>query len=583
MASFLKTKKVLVKPTAPYTPDTLYLVANAVNPNTVIEVGISDNTGTTCMWTVNPSYIQAYIDSIKNVANGVAGIDSSGYLMGSTAPVLDRLLIYYGYPIAWRNMWDANAIIADISSKYEVWVVGDTYQNPADANYATTVQIINGVKAKGVKVWGYVPTGQNTSNLTLAQMQTSVDQWVTIGVDGIFLDEFGFDYANTRSRQISIVDYVHGKGLPYCANAWVYEDVACDNISELTWPSNDWRYVNFQTYNPTNLALPRNSTDIYLFENFCYDNTAAGNLWDTQERAELILARNATKNLKLWAVAVLAESTPGVIDTTKTGSLTRIEDIQMYVAANAYNYSIGTIGIGGFSFGTSGYPIEFDIPKLPARSAASTQAVSSNYTTGVFTRTFGKTNISVHNLNNVQSVTITGDLTMSTAPTTGNHNHTASQITDLWKPTVKKLTAAQAVSVVTMTDVTELTIPMVAGGVYEVEAFISFRTAATTTGCAIGYNTPTGSDVRVEISVPIVNTAATSNLRKIFPNGTETNIGSVIGTGVTSTTSTQTAMIRGIVTCGSTAGDFKVTFASEVAASAVTLQIGSTLKLRRIA
>ena len=82
--------------------------------------------------------------------------------------------------------------------------------------------------------------------------------------------------------------------------------------------------------------------------------------------------------------------------------------------------------------------------------------------------------------------------------------------------------------------------------------------------------------------MPITNTAVASQLRKIFPNGTETNIGSVLGTGVSSTASVQTAHIKGIVTCGSTAGDFNLTFASEVAGSAVTLQIGSMLKVQRI-
>jgi len=57
----------------------------------------------------------------------------------------------------------------------------------------------------------------------------------------------------------------------------------------------------------------------------------------------------------------------------------------------------------------------------------------------------------------------------------------------------------------------------------------------------------------------------------------------VIGTGVTAINSNHTARISGIITNGANAGNFQVTFASEVAASAITLQIGSELQLIRIA
>lgn len=582
--SNLKVEKVTERPTT-FVANTLYFLGSPSDPNVILEVGFASKTGSHCNWIVNQMIIQNYIASLRNQPNGLAGVDSSGFVMTTTAPVLNRLLIYYGFPIAWRNMWDTASIIDDIASKYEVWVVGDTYQNPADANYATTQQIIAGVKAKGVKVWGYVPTGQNTSNLTQAQMATKVDQWVTLGVNGIFLDEFGFDYANTRQRQINIVNYIHSKGLPYCANSWVYEDTACDNISELSWPTNDWRYVNFQTYNPTNLALPRNSTDCYLLENFCFDNTAVSNMWDTQERTALILTRNATKHLNLWAVATMAEvgASPGTIDFTKTGGITRLEDVEMYVAANAYLYDIGTIGIAGYSYGSSGFPVVFDIPKLPARSTAPTLPASIDYTNGVFSRGFGKTSITVTNIANTQKVDVIGEITLTTTPVTGNHTHTASQIVDLWKPTIKTMTSTQASTVTAAAIIPQLTTPMVANGVYEVEGFLSFLSISTTTGMLAGFNTPSGTVCHLEITVPITSTAVASQLRKIFPNGNESNIGSVLGTGVTSTASVQTAHVKGIVTCGATAGDFNLTFATEVAGSAVTLQIGSMLKMQRIA
>ena len=184
------------------------------------------------------------------------------------------------------------------------------------------------MRANGVQVYGYVPIGVSTENRSLATLQTAIDQWDTLNVDGIFLDEFGFDYQVTRSRQIDVVNYVHGKGLSYCANAWVFEDFVCTNISEVPWPSNDWRYINFQTYNPGNLPLPRTASDPYLIENFLFEGSGTGivDKWDGNERYDLIRARNAALSVKapIWACCVFIESpaNSGNINQTKIGSLT---------------------------------------------------------------------------------------------------------------------------------------------------------------------------------------------------------------------------------------------------------------------
>ena len=122
-------------------------------------------------------------------------------------PKLNPLLIYYGYPIAYKGIWDAAAVAQEISNNYKYWVVGDTYQIPTHVEYASTVSIINAVRANGVIVYGYVPIGLNTSGLSIAQIRTRIDQWMTIGVDGIFLDEFGFDYENTTDTLFREAQY----------------------------------------------------------------------------------------------------------------------------------------------------------------------------------------------------------------------------------------------------------------------------------------------------------------------------------------------------------------------------------------
>lgn len=326
---------------------------------------------------------------------------------GGTAPKLNNLLVYYGYPSVYKGLYNNAAVIADIAANYATWVCGDTYQQPSHPDYANTQAIIAGVRAAGVKVWGYVAIGVSSQNLSIATMQTAVDQWVTLGVDGIFLDEFGFGYLNPRTRQKDMVDYVHGKGIPICANAWIFEDFVCDNIAELTWPTNDWKYVNFQTYNPTNLALTRWPTDVFLLENFCYDNVSATDQWVTQENASLVRTLNLSKNVTIWALAVLAETVGGVIDTSKTGRLSDIKDICTYVAANALLYDIGTVGVSGYSMGSGGIPIAASMPQLPAQATPPALAAVNDYGAGKYSRAFGPVTVVVRNLGgSTQSVSI---------------------------------------------------------------------------------------------------------------------------------------------------------------------------------
>jgi hypothetical protein len=153
----------------------------------------------------------------------------------------------------------------------------------------------------------------------------------------------------------------------------------------------------------------------------------------------------------------------------------------------------------------------------------------------------------------------------------------------VYAPDIKKLTATQASSSITLANITALASALVAGGVYRVTAFVTFQSAATTTGLNLGYTAPAGSVVQLDVSVPIVNTAANSHLRKQFPNNAESVNGSVLGTGVTAINNNHTAKIEGLIFVGATPGNFQLQFASEVALSAVTLQVGSSLVVQRIA
>ena len=351
---------------------------------------------------------QAIGADIKALWDGVHG----------AVPPLKPLLVYYGYPVAYKGMWNTTAVISEIAANYSVWVVGDTYGDPSHEEYATTTAIVSGVRASGVKVYGYVPIGQNTSGLTLGQMQERVDQWDTVGVDGIFLDEFGFDYENTRTRQKSIVDYVHGKNLPVCANAWTAEDFMCDNVSELPWSSGDWRYQNFVAWNATNLPLTRTAGDSYLIENFGFAHTGPGDVFEVQERCELTTALAASKGVALWALAVLPESSPGNLDEALLGNLGTLENVGAYIAANAFLYDITIVGSGGFSFGSNGTPLWAPLPAMPVSAALPASPATGNYATRIATRNFGPVQVRVTNTASVQAVSVSS---ASTAVLSGDY------------------------------------------------------------------------------------------------------------------------------------------------------------------
>ena len=326
----------------------------------------------------------------------------------SGVPLLNPLLIYYGYPIAYKGLWDVSAVVADITANYKYWVVGHTYQDPLHEEYASTVSIIQAVRAAGVVVYGYIPLGTTSYNYTISQIGDIADQWTAIGIDGIFLDEYGFDYGNSRQRQIDAVTVIHAKSLPVCANAWVAEEFMCDTLTETGWNTDDWRYVRWVEKNPTDLASPMALGDSYLIENFCYDHLGPVSIWDAQERVAHIRQLATDKGASLWAVAVFGETTPGYVDIGKLGSLGTLQQCGEYISANAYLYDIGIVGSGGFSFGSNGTPVSAPIYRMPTKANVPELPATNNYTTKTAVRFFGSVRLEITNTDTIQSVSING-------------------------------------------------------------------------------------------------------------------------------------------------------------------------------
>lgn len=181
---------------------------------------------------------------------------------------IEKVLLYYGYPIAINGVWDVDDAVS-IYRTYDIVVLGDTYQNPTHSEYESTVAIVKRLAevAPNVRVVGYVPIGLHPdwedSNLSMDELKNRVNQWDTIGAHGIFLDEFGYDYYVTRERQNEIVGYCHNLGKFVFANSWSIQYCFSVEPIEISW------MPDFHP-NPNSLAPLLNENDYYLYENLFY-------------------------------------------------------------------------------------------------------------------------------------------------------------------------------------------------------------------------------------------------------------------------------------------------------------------------
>ena len=134
------------------------------------------------------------------------------------------LLIYYGFP---SLINDAKSIdeAVDAFSPYDYIVLGDGLSLESHSDHQKTLEIISDAKMQESKVYGYIDAGMTTQKLSISEIEMRVDGWKAMGVAGIFLDDFGFDFKVSRDRQNKIIDYVHEKELQVIVNAWNADDV----------------------------------------------------------------------------------------------------------------------------------------------------------------------------------------------------------------------------------------------------------------------------------------------------------------------------------------------------------------------
>jgi len=169
-------------------------------------------------------------------------------------------LFYYGWLNSFNssvNSWNNESVAQDMA-KYSLLVFGDGIQASDHGDYANTQVIIPRVKALNCysEIYGYVTCDQAFGDFT-----SKVNEWETLQVDGIFIDEAGYDYGRTRAEFNQRVDYVHS--MTYAntcfANAW--------NTDHILGVTNDPSYPD-STFNDSSAESNLTLNDWILLESF---------------------------------------------------------------------------------------------------------------------------------------------------------------------------------------------------------------------------------------------------------------------------------------------------------------------------
>ncbi len=243
---------------------------------------------------ISTSKIQAGAVDTTHIADGAITTTKLATNTSGSASGLRSLLVFYSAPNIMNAQYN-NTYAAGIMARYDDVVLGNGLANPSNTYYASTQAIIQSVAALSPStiVWGYIDAGVTTSNLSLSAMQAQVDQWVAIGAKGIFLDAFGYDYQTSRSRQNSILSYVHGKGIGAIMNAWNSDDALGSAVNA--------------TYNPTGTATVAGASDVILLESWVCNSTSYASPYyatisDVKTRGDKAVAYRSSLGVRVFAI-----------------------------------------------------------------------------------------------------------------------------------------------------------------------------------------------------------------------------------------------------------------------------------------
>lgn len=203
----------------------------------------------------------------------------------SVAP--SSLLVYYAYPSGINGTFTVNGAAA-VFGQYRFVVLGDCLEQDTHPDHANTVAIMNHSSTSDTLFFGYVTVGVSSQNLSQAEIEAKIDAWKAAGADGIFFDEFGYDYGVSRERQNAAVDYAHSVGLTVIANGWQIAHVFGTAIDP--------------TWNPTGAETHLTASDYYLYESYQVQEGVTVDAATWRAKADALQSVRATLPIQILSV-----------------------------------------------------------------------------------------------------------------------------------------------------------------------------------------------------------------------------------------------------------------------------------------
>lgn len=256
-----------------------------------------------------------------------------------------NILIYYGWLNSLNsgvNAWNNEKVAQELAT-YDILVFGAGLQTPTHGDYSNTEIIIPRIKElnKNVLIFGYV-----TVNQSLCDFKTKVNDWNTLEVDGIFLDEAGYDFSKTRDEFNTRVAYVKSQYYAHVcfANAW--------NLDHILGTTNDVSYPN-TTYNTEGNESLLDHNDWILLESFAVNTTAYGANNGYQSKTNWINRGNAAiSKRELYNISF---ASIGIINNNNTNG----QDLFEFTYNSALMFSFEANGTSDTAYGASSAAVTF--------------------------------------------------------------------------------------------------------------------------------------------------------------------------------------------------------------------------------
>lgn len=256
---------------------------------------------------------------------------------GAANQIPGELMVFYGWP--GRGMGpctgcfpegDNAAFRAAEFGVYDDLILGAGLELETHPEHQLVIDMLAEPAMAQTRVWGYVDAGVTTSNYLVVEIATRALAWQSMGVEGIFLDDFGYDYGTTRARQNQIVSLLHGYGLRVIANAFDPDDAF----------SSDYDPV----YNPTAAATLLDASDFYFYESHGVrldELEDAAQWWAKSQKIEA--HRNAL-GFGVFSVTTKGIDLPSVFDADRFAAAWHLAVIARHSSTGYGEYSYSASG-----------------------------------------------------------------------------------------------------------------------------------------------------------------------------------------------------------------------------------------------